>query len=361
MNIYVFIPIWIGIMAVVAASNRNLSKKRIVSGAEINQTNVIFAIITFLPIFLTASMGDVLVDVHAYIAGFKDISPSFADIDWSSKGPGFTFIEVIIKNIFGDNVTAFRLVIALIQSLPIILIYRYYSSNYLMSMFMFVSMAFYISWMMNGLRQFVAAAIIFSATPLLVKKKYVPLIIVILLASTIHNTALIMLPVVFIVQGQAWNRRTVFFIIAAIIAMYVFGNNTSLFDSAMESAGLDYSITEAHESGDTGTSFLRVLVNMVPMIIALVFRKKIDEDNKVINICVNMSVITSGLYLISMVTSGILIGRLPLYTSLYNLILLPYLVKNVFNEHDSKIVTVVMVILYIFYYWYQMHIANGLI
>lgn len=361
MNIYVFIPIWIGIMAIVAASNQKLTKKRIVCGAEVNHTNVVFAIITFLPIFFTASMGDVLVDVHAYIAQFKDISPSFADIDWSSKGPGFTFIEVIIKNIFGDNVTAFRLVIALIQSLPIILIYRYYSSNYLMSIFMFVSMAFYISWMMNGLRQFVAAAIIFSATPLLVKKKYIPLIIVILLASTIHNTALIMLPVVFIVQGQAWNKRTIMFIIAAIVAMYVFGNNTSLFDSAVESVGLDYSITEAHESGDTGTSFLRVLVNMVPMIISLIYRRKIDVNNKVINVCVNMSIITSGLYLISMVTSGILIGRLPLYTSLYNLILLPYLVKNVFNEHDSKIVTVAMVILYIIYYWYQMHIANGLI
>ena len=246
-------------------------------------------------------------------------------------------------------------------SIPIILILRYYSSDYIMSMFLFVATAFYVGWMMNGLRQFTAAAIIFAATPLLVKKKYVPLIIVILLASTIHNTALIMLPVIFIVQGQAWNRKTVIFIIAAIIAMYVFGNNTSLFDSAIEGVGLNYSITAAHESGDTGTSFFRVLVNMVPMIIALVFRKKIDVNNKFINICVNMSVITSGLYLISMVTSGILIGRLPVYTALYDLILLPYLVKNVFNEHDSKIVSIAMVVLYIIYYWYQMHVASGLI
>lgn len=361
MNVYIFIPIWIGIMAVVAASNQKLTKKRIVSGAEINQTNIIFAIITFLPIFFTVSMGDVFVDVWNYMEGYKQISTSFADIDWSGKGPGFKVIEVIIKRIFGNNADIFRIIIALMQSIPIVLVFRYYSSDYLMSMFLFVATAIYISWMMNGLRQFTAAAIIFAATPLLVKKKYVPLIIVILLASTIHNTALIMLPVIFIVQGQAWNRKTVIFIIAAIIAMYVFGNNTSLFDSAIEGVGLNYSITEAHASGDTGTSFFRVLVNMVPMIIALIFRKKIDVNNKFINICVNMSVITSGLYLISMVTSGVLIGRLPVYTTLYNMILLPYLVKNVFDEHDSKIVTIAMVVLYIFYYWYQMHISNGLI
>lgn len=360
MNVYVFIPLWVGLMAVIATLNKNTTKIKIVDGTEIAQTNIIFAIITFLPIFFTVSMGDVLGDTWNYIQGYKQVPASFADIDWSAKGPGFNFIEVCIKKIFGNNVEAFRIIIALIQSIPIVLIFRRYSSEYLMAMFLFVATASYTAWMMNGLRQFTAAVIIFAATPLLVKKKYVPLIIIILFASTIHNTALIMLPVIFIVQGKAWNKRTVFFIIAAVIGMYVFSNNVGVFDSAIESVGLDYSISAAHESGDTGTGVPRVLVNCVPMIIALIYRNKIDENNKFINICVNMSVITSGLYLISMVTSGILVGRLPGYTSLYNMILLPYLIKNVFNEKDSKIVTIAMVLLYIIYYWYQMHI-NGLL
>ena len=322
MNVYIFIPIWIGIMAFIANSNPGLFRKKTVLGTEINQVNIAFAIITFLPILLTVTFATKIGDTWAYVDSFNKLTPDFSAIDWNGKGPGFTVIEVIIKVLFGNSETAFRFVIALIHSIPIVFVFRYYSSNYVLSMFLFVATTVYTAWMMNGIRQFTAAAIIFAATPLLVKRKYVPLIIVILLASTIHNTALIMLPVIFIVQGQAWNRKTVVFIIAAVIAMYIFGNNTSLFDSVIENAGLNYSITAIQESGDTGTSFLRVLVNMVPMIIALVFRKKIDENNRVINICVNMSVITSGLYLISMVTSGILIGRLPGYTTLYNMILL---------------------------------------
>jgi transmembrane protein EpsG len=360
MNVYVFIPLWIGLMSFIASNNQNLTKKKLVQGTEINQTNIIFAIITFLPIFLTVSMGDKLGDVWAYISNFKQLSTSFSDIDYSAKGPGFTVIEVIIKRIFGNSETAFRVIIALIQSIPIVLIFRYYSSEYVTSMFLFVATASYTGWMMNGLRQFTAAAIIFAATPLLMKKKYISLIIVILCASTIHNTALIMLPVIFIVQGKAWNKRTVLFILAAIVAMYVFGNYTNVFDSAIDSVGLDYSISAANESGDTGTSFLRVLVNSIPALIALIYRKKIDENNLIINVLVNMSVITAGLYLISMVTSGILIGRLPGYTTLYNMILLPYLVKNVFDEHDSKLVNIAMIILYSIYYFYQMHFVNNL-
>jgi ATP-dependent Clp protease ATP-binding subunit ClpX len=44
-----------------------------------------------------------------------------------------------------------------------------------------------------------------------------------------------------------------------------------------------------------------------------------DVDNPVVNVCVNMSIITAGLYLISMVTSGVFIGRLPIIFSLQGL------------------------------------------
>lgn len=359
MNVYVFIPIWVGLMAFIAANSPTLFKKKTVLGTEVNQINLFFAIITFLPIFLTVSLGDKLGDVWSYTSGFNSLVPDFSAINWEEKGPGFTVIEIIIKKLFGNNETAFRVIIALIQSIPIVLIFRYYSSEYVTSIFLFVATASYTGWMMNGLRQFTACAIIFAATPLLFKKKYMRLIAIILLAATIHNSALIMLPIIFIVQGQAWNKRTVLFIILAIGAMFVFSNFTGVFDSAAESVGYDTSFIK--EGGDTGTGFMRVLVNSVPAIIAFVFRKKIDTDNIVMNVCINMSVITAGLYFISMVTSGILIGRLPGYTSLYNMILLPYLVKNIFNEKDARTIYILMIVLYCIYYYYQMHIVDGLI
>lgn len=208
--------------------------------------------------------------------------------------------------------------------------------------------------MMNGLRQFMAVTIIFMATPLLVKKKYVSMILVVLLASTIHTSALIMLPVIFIVQGEIWNWKTISFSILSIIAMYVFSINIEVMDLLL--VGTEYAGTAATWGalGDDGVNPIRVLVNAIPMLLSFVGRDIIKKDNNpIINICVNMSIITTGIYLIGMVTSGIMIGRLPIYTSLYNLILLPYLAKKVFAKDSIRLVNVLMVLLYFIYYFFE--------
>ena len=207
--------------------------------------------------------------------------------------------------------------------------------------------------MMNGLRQLIAAVIIFAATGLIVKKKYVLSIIIILFAALFHKTAVVMLPVLFFVQGKPWTKKTVFFILFTIVAMYTL-TQVGVFSSLLEATGYESSEVLTN---DDGTNPLRVLVNAVPLIIAFISRKYIErQNNTLINVCVNMSLVTTGLYLISMVTSGILLGRLPLYTSLYNLILLPYLIKNSFDKSTSKVALILMIALYVLYMYVQFHI-----
>ena len=187
----------------------------------------------------------------------------------------------------------------------------------------------------------------------MLKRKYIPLIGVILLAATIHSSAILMLPVIFIVQGKAWNHKTLFFIVLAIIMMYAFSNYTGLLDRMLEETEYAGVMASAAAMGDDGTNPIRVLVNSVPMLLALLGKKQIDlENNEVINLCVNMSIITVALYLVSMVTSGVMIGRLPIYTSLYSYILLPYFIKELFTEQSTKIVSVLMIGLYFAYYLY---------
>lgn len=355
-NPYIFIPIWVGFMGLIAFFFENAYSTKLVMGQEIRQINLFLAFLTFVPIFLTAAFGDILGDVSTYLNEFHRVEPSLSAINWGGKGPGFQALVIAIKTVFGNNDTAYRVFIALIQSIPIILLLRYYSSNFISTMFLFVATATYTAWMMNGLRQYIAAAIVYSVTPLLLKKKYFPLILAILLASTVHNTVLVMLPIAFIVQGKAWNKRTILFIFGIIILFFVF-SNTGAFDDVAETMG--YNIKT--QSGVKGTSILRVAVNLVPSILAFVFRKKLNEDDVILNVFINMSIVTSGLFLVSMVTSGILVGRLPAYTKLYNFILLPYLIEHCFDEKSRRIVYFVMVVLYLVFYYYQMHVVSGLI
>ena len=110
--------------------------------------------------------------------------------------------------------------------------------------------------------------------------------------------------------------------------------------------------------GDDGTNVFRVLVYSVPTILSLIGLKYIHyENDPVINFCANMSIVSTGLYIISMFTSGIFIGRLPIYASLYNYILLPWEIDHMFTKKSSKIMGLFMVVAYLAFYWYQVVIT----
>ena len=88
----------------------------------------------------------------------------------------------------------------------------------------------------------------------------------------------------------------------------------------------------------------------------------IDEANDpLINLCVNCSVITTALYVISAVTSGIYFGRLPIYTSLTGYILLPWLINHMFEKKSVVLVKIMMYGFYFLFFYYQMHFAWGVL
>ena len=101
----------------------------------------------------------------------------------------------------------------------------------------------------------------------------------------------------------------------------------------------------------------------MPTILALLGRKYIKFANdKVVNICVNASIVSSALALLSMGTSGIFIGRLPIYCSLYsNGILLPWEINAFFTEKSAHMVKVIVVLCYTAFFYYQMHFTWGLL
>lgn len=353
MNICVFFPLWVGVVFLFCR-NKVYNENTLSSKTE-NNISLFTAIIIFLPVVLYVVLLEItsMGDYWGYINNYLNLNMTFSDIDWTAKEPGFDFIRVLIKSIFGNNEFAFRLSIALMQIIPIIFVFRKYSNNYYFTAFLFITNGIFLAWMMNGIRQFLAVCLIFAFTPILLRKntltKYIILIVVIMLAYTIHNSALIMLPVVFIVQGKAWNKWTV---LASVIMVLLF-SNVSLLDSVIGSAGLDYSISGIKQAGDDGANIFRVLVNLIPVILSYIYRKELDTDNKVINICTNMTLINACIYILSMFTSGVLIGRLPGYTIMYSFILLPYLLKYSFDEAKSKNLTIFLVCLYFAYYCYQ--------
>ena len=152
------------------------------------------------------------------------------------------------------------------------------------------------------------------------------------------------------------------FLLLALVAILYVGKFTSLLDNAMKETQYANMVNDWTSWGDDGTNPLRVLIYSIPAILSFIGLKYIQEANDpVINLCTNMSIISSGIYLVSMATSGVFIGRLPIYASLYSYILLPWEIEHIFMRKSASLVMVVAVVAYCGFFYYQMRFAWGVL
>ena len=364
MSKYIWILIWIGLVALLAKL-RNLRRAEYVCGKIEARYVPWFAFVVFAPVVWMAGNRGWIADTGLYIWFFRDMPSTLSALPAYAakitKDTGFYVFSALIKILMGNDHVVYLTILAAIQGIALVIVFRKYSKSFILSVFLFVASTDYIAWMFNGMRQFMAVTIIFLATPLMLKKRYGPLLLVILFAATMHRSALIMIPLVLIAQGEAWNKRTLMFIGASLVAILFVGEFTNLLDTALEETQYKNVVSDYTASNDDGTNPIRVLVYSVPATLAFIGRKSIRrENNALINLCTNMSIISMGLYIISIFTSGIYIGRLPIYVSLYGYILLPWEIEILFARGSRRLVYATLIICYLIFYYYQMNFGYNI-
>lgn len=365
MTVYWFMMAWVilfGILAQVSARKVCVGEYL---GEEVYEARVhlFMAVVTFAVIVFFAGMRTTVGDTTAYIKMFDDY-PLFQnahDVIFASNArePGFRLFSILIKTFISDNYNVWLSIIAVISGICVMIPLYRYSCNFGVSAFLFMASCQF-SWMFNGMRQFLVAAIVFSCTGLILKNKTLLYIIIVCILSTIHKSAFILIPMYFVAQGEPWNKRTLLFIGCIVLAMLFTSKFTNLLTDVVEQTDYASSVEEFRNTDD-GTSIIRILVESIPIILAFIYRNRIKGKlTPIVKLSINMSLIASGLYVISKIaSSGILLGRLPIYFSMYNLILLPWLLRNIFDKKEKDLVYYIMIICYFFFFYYQMEIAWG--
>ena len=367
MNQYIFILIWVILLGFVYKFKEQ--KDRNYGGTlTLNRglNNIAYCIMLVLPIVLSATFRTTFGD-QGYKIDYRIINWSFHDlveiIKSGAKGPGYQILVYLGTKIFGNNAEVFFFVVAVFQMYSIIKLYRKYSSDLWLGIFIFVATSDYLSWMQNGIRQFIAVTWILLFSDWIFEKEYLKICIVILLAGTIHTSALLMIPIVFIIQGKAFNRKTILVSIMVILLLANLGQAIPIVNELLSETEYSGAITDWKTSNNNGVNIFRVLVYSVPTILSL-FKWRIirKHDDNVLNILCNMSVVVTLLYIIGMFTSGIYVGRLPIYCTLYtNGVLLPWLINNVFESKIRNLLYAAMIPCYCIFYYYQTHFVWGLI
>lgn len=363
MAVYIFMLGWVVIWGIMS----QITARQVCVGNEVyeKRVNLFMAIVTFSVIIFFAGLRSGIADTYAYINMFNEY-PLLAEAkefitNPDAREPGFRLFSVLIKTYISQDYQPWLFIIASISGICIMYPLYKYSSNYGMSVFLFIASCQF-TWLLNGMRQFLVAAILFACTPLILKKKPIPYIIIVLILSTFHTSALIMIPSYFIISSEPWSKKTMIFVIAIVLAILFTSQFTSLLDIAVQNSDYASSMKEFKDTDD-GTNPIRILVESIPVIMAFLYREKIkDKLTPIIKISINMSLIASGLYIISkIVRSGVMLGRLPIYFSLYNLILLPFLIKYIFDKYEKRLMYFFMIIGYFAFFYYQMIVAwNGM-
>lgn len=363
MSVEILVVVWLLLCGLFFA-NGSYSQFEIVGNREEVRYRQFAATIIILPLILMAGLrsGAGYADTNAYISVYNSMPVNLPDIwayaDRIGKDKAFYLFVGLIKRIFGESYHPFLLIVAIIQGISLRNFYRKYSEYYLLSLTLFVLAGEYLGWMMNGIRQFLAVAIVYLGIDYLIEKKLIKFILIVTIASLFHGTALIMIPIAFVVQGKSWNIRTLGVMGGAIFAIFATSRFTGLMSAMLEDTVYSANLIEMQLQ--QGTNPLRVAVYCLPAILSFLLRGKIEEENNnVLDIAVNMSIITAAISLIGMATSGIMLGRLPIYTALFSYILLPYELDLLFGRENSRIPKVIMVIFYFLFYYYLMHFAYG--
>ena len=342
----------------------NMNRAELVEGRRVYRWRPLAAIILAVPYVVWAGWREGFGDTEQYRGTFLAMPSSLGDIipymQTVKKGYGFRLIELLFRCLISRSDIAFFVFVAAIQMACLIYMYRKYSLNYWLSIFFFVASTDYLSWMHNGIRQFLAATLVFLCIPLIAKNKYLSALVIIALAATIHVTVLIFVPIVFVVNGKTWNHRTLVFLGTVIIAVVFVDRITGFLTNALVDTAYEGDI--AFLTNNDGTNIMRVLFYSVPAIMSMVFRPYFDRANDpVINVCANLSIVTAGFYVFSYFTSGILMGAIPIYFSLSNYILIPWILKEVFNKDSARILTVIFVSVYALFFYYQCGPTWGLL
>ena len=120
------------------------------------------------------------------------------------------------------------------------------------------------------------------------EKKWFKYFLVVFIAYNIHDSSLLMIPFYFVVQSKPWSKRVWLFIAAALIAVAFSEPFMNTMNVVLEDTSLSESMSFALED-EGGSSIIRFFVAAVPVGLAFIKRKEIEEKTTpFIDICINI-------------------------------------------------------------------------
>lgn len=311
---------------------------------------IIFGYIAFL-VAMRTDMNDTSVYIDSFKAAPGNFDEIFNIILGNGKDKGFNILANLFKMFISDNYHLWFAFFSVIESVCFIYILRRESVSILGSCFFFFASTMYYNYF-SMMRQWFAVALFFLAFKWLKQKKFIPYLLVCLFAAQIHNSAYMCIPVYFIVTNNPYSKKQLMIIFALCVLLML----TNPILSSLENSDSTYNYVFSTMTQNTGSSPIRIIIAFIPVLLSFMYVKKIKEENdNTIYICINISIINFLLNVLATYTSGLYIIRFSNYFSIFNMILLPFILEKVLVGKNKRIIKICFYVFYFVFFCYQMN------
>ena len=211
MNTYLFIFLLLLFFAFLEISN--------VSGRKLK---VLHIVIVFVFVFVAGLRYETGVDWLAYQNYFDEVIPLNDAFTFNYFGNvfltldlGYSLLNSVVK-MLGGNVQVVFFVISLASTLLLIKNLKYYSNHVLTSLLVYYPFFFFI-FDMSGLRQGLAIQIVLFSVKYIAERNFFKFLFYILLATSIHWTAIVLLPLYIFANKRISIGYTVILFFVSIV------------------------------------------------------------------------------------------------------------------------------------------------
>lgn len=299
-------------------------------------TKVFLFLSAAVMIYIAGSRYYVGTDFGGYYRGLRTYAPRLGEALRTFDEPGLPLIASIVKLFTNDG--AWFIMTCSVLTIGLFLIITYKNGqSYLMASLLF----FFTIWdgTFNGVRQYLASAILFCGHRCIYDKKLIKWLIVVLLATAVHSSAIVMVTLYFLLRNKVRIRN----ILLLAVGTYIVSANYDVIFSFLGFADESELTYYAARS----VNVLRIMVACAPAVMCLFVNLKKEmtaEDTFYTN-----AMVVHGAAMIAASNSAYL-ARIGIYTSPFVIVALPKMLRTE-NKYIEMLMRVGTLVLYgIFWY-----------
>ena len=346
-----YITILLVFVFLCAAQNSIIKSTNLNNETVLKKTNItktFFVLATATLIFVSGFRYYVGTDYSGYLKGFEQFASSFWTSFKTLDEPGIKFVAKLVK-IFGGNAVAFIFACAFITVILFLSTIYKNTDKLLLATLLYVFMG---CWhgSFNGVRQYLAAAIIFAGIKFMKERKFWKYALIVFIAFLFHASAIIMIFPYFIVYNRINFKNIGLLIIASIVVLFSFSELLDLAGFILRSDLV------ADEYVTNSVNILRVLVAIAPAIFFILVYSSRSISNEQ-RFWINLLII-DGIVMFA-TSNSTYFARMGIYTAPFSALGISELVKGL-KPRERNLFPIVILVAFFLFWVYSVQTSDAL-